>query len=86
MNRNKSDWELSRTGGMKPQDRDFVRSSINIGDTVNIKKAVARKGIVTEKVTVLSKYEHHFLVLNSRGYKTSVMYIDLFTDPEEVQE
>lgn len=86
MNRNKSEWELSRTGGMQPCDRDLVRSSINIGDIVSVKKAIARKGIVTEKVTVLSKYEHHFLVLNSRGYKTSVMYIDLFTEPEEVEE
>lgn len=77
------DWDLSKFGGMKPKDKAFIRDSINVGETLNVKIRKTKKGILYDTVKVVQKFKHHFLALNNSGYKVCYMYIDLYCLPEE---
>lgn len=74
-----------QSGGMLPKDREFIRDSLIVGNTIDIKRRT-RKGFINEKVKIIGKFTYHFLALNSRGYKDSIMYIDLFCNVGEEVE
>lgn len=77
------DWDLSKRGGMKPRDKEFIKKSVVVGEYIEVERRTSNR-IIKEKIKVVAKFTHHFLGINDRGYKDSYMYIDLYCSPEEV--
>lgn len=74
-----------QTGGMSPERKAQLRENLKLGEVIQFRKANGKRGIISKHGTVIAKYEHYFIV-DYGNYKDTLLYIDLHSPQEEVEE